>query len=60
MSLEDYKKLDAERIEEGKKANAHYKSVDLPGQRTIEGNDVQALRARIAAMKAERAKPING
>jgi hypothetical protein len=58
MSLEDYKKLDAERIAEGKKANEHYKSVDLPGQRTMD-SDVTALRARIAAMKAERAKPIN-
>lgn len=56
MSLDDYKKLDAERLADGEKAAAHYKSVDLPGQRSME-NDADGLRERIAAMKAEKAKP---
>jgi len=56
MSLDDYKKLDAERLDEGKKAAAHYKSVNLPGDRSME-KDTEGLRARIAAMKEEKAKP---
>lgn len=56
MSLEEYKQLKEERISEGEKAAEHYKSVDLPGQRSMEV-DTDNLRARIAAMKAEREKP---
>jgi len=53
--LDEYKKLDAERLEDGKKSNAHYKSVDLPGKRVM-GDDSSA-RNRIAEMKKEREKP---
>jgi len=53
MSLEEYKKLDAERLAEGEKSRAHYQSVDLPGSRKKE-TDTEAVRARIAAMKKER------
>jgi len=53
MSLKEYEDLKKIRLEEGKKSNAHYKSVDLPGKRTME-NPADQVRARIAAMKAER------
>ena len=56
MSLDEYKKLKEERLEDGKKATEHYKSVNLPGDRSME-IDTEGLRERIAAMKAERAKP---
>ena len=56
MSLDEYKKLKAERLDDGEKAKAHYKSVNLPGDRSME-KDTEGLRARIAAMKAEKAKP---
>lgn len=53
--LDDYKKLDKERLEDGKKSLDHYKSVDLPGKRVM-GDDSEA-RKRIAEMKKEREKP---
>lgn len=53
--LDEYKKLDKERLEDGKKSNAHYKSVDLPGKR-VKGNDSEA-RKRIAEMKKLRDLP---
>lgn len=56
MSLEEYKDLKKERLEDGEKANKHYKSVDLPGQRSMEV-DPDGVRARIAAMKKETEKP---
>ncbi len=56
MSLDEYKKLKEERLSEGEKANAHYKSVNLPGDRSME-KDTEALRQRIAEMKKEREKP---
>jgi len=56
MSLKEYEDLDAIRLEEGKKSNAHYKSVNLPGTRKKEGNSAADVKARIAAMKAEREK----
>lgn len=56
MSLKEYKELDAVRQEDAKKAAAHYKSVDLPGTRTM-STDGSSAKARIEAMKLERAKP---
>lgn len=53
MSLKEYEELKEIRLEEGKKSNAHYKSVDLPGKRTMD-KPADEVRARIAAMKAER------
>lgn len=53
--LDEYKKLDEERLEDGKKSVAHYKTVDLPGKRVV-GNDASA-RERIAAMNKERDVP---
>lgn len=57
MSLKEYEDLKKIRLEEGEKSRAHYKSVDLPGQRNKDTNDADsanAVKARIAAMKAER------
>ena len=52
MSLNDeIKALEALRKEEGDKAKAFYKTVDLPGTRTKE---VGNAKAAIAAMKKER------
>jgi len=53
MSLKEYEDLKKIRLEEGEKSNAHYKSVDLPGTRTMD-KPADEVRARIAAMKAER------
>lgn len=54
MSLKEYEDLKKIRLDAGEKSRAHYKSVDLPGQRTRKVDSVDAVRARIAAMKAER------
>jgi hypothetical protein len=56
MSLEEYKKLKEERLKEGEEAKAHYKSVNLPGDRTMEVQ-TDDVRARIAEMKKEKEKP---
>lgn len=56
MSLDEYKELKATRLSEGEKAAEHYKSVNLPGDRSMEV-DTENLRARIAKMKEEKAKP---
>jgi len=58
MSLKEYEELKEIRLEEGKKSNAHYKNVDLPGRRTLE-KPADEVRARIAAMKAEKEKVYN-
>ena len=55
MSLKEYEELKKIRLEEGSKSNAHYKSVDLPGTRTM-NKPADEVRARIAAMKAEKDK----
>jgi len=60
MSLKEYEDLDKIRIEEGKKSRAHYKSLNLPGDRKkLEGN-ISAARARIAKMAEERKKANQG
>jgi hypothetical protein len=54
MSLnKEIKELDAERLAEGEKSRAHYKALNLPGDRqmTVEA---EAVRKRIAAMRKER------
>ena len=56
MSLSDeIKKLDKERLADGEKSRAHYKSVDLPGKRVM-GDDASAKK-RIAEMKKLRDLP---
>ncbi len=59
MSLKEYEDLDKIRKEAGEKSRAHYKSLDLPGARNMNA-DAEAARKRIAEMKKEREKPING
>lgn len=54
MSLKDYEDLDKIRLEEGLKSRAHYKSVNLPGDRVKTGGDIAAARKRLAAMAKER------
>ncbi|MEO1713240.1 MAG: hypothetical protein AAFU60_07890 [Bacteroidota bacterium] len=56
MSLKEYKENEETRQDEAKKASAHYKSVNLTGDRTFEV-DTDAVRKRIAQMKEEAAKP---
>lgn len=56
MTIEEDKIRDAERLEDAKKAAEHYKSVNLPGDRSM-AVDTENLRARIAEMKKEKAKP---
>ena len=58
MSLKDYEELKKIRLAEGAASNAHYKSVDLPGRRTLE-KPADEVRARIKAMKAEKDKVYN-
>ena len=55
-SLKEYEELDKIRLEEGKKSKAHYKSINLPGDRVKTGNDIAAARKRIAEMAKEREK----
>ena len=59
MSLKEYEDLDKIRLEEGEKSRAHYKSLNLPGDRVKEG-DISAARQRIAEMAKEREKQKNG
>lgn len=54
----EYEELDKERLAAGEKSRAHYKSLNLPGDRTKK-SDTAAVKARVAAMKLERDKPIN-
>lgn len=54
----EYEDLDKERLAAGEKSRAHYKSLNLPGDRT-KTNDTAGVKARVAAMKLERDKPIN-
>lgn len=58
MSLKEYEDLKKIRLEEGAASNKHYKSVDLPGQRTMD-KTTEEVRARIAAMKIEKDKIYN-
>jgi len=54
MSLnKEIKELDELRKKEGEEALAFYKTVDLPGTRTM-NTPIEEARARVAAMKAER------
>ena len=57
MSLKEYEDLDKIRLEEGEKSRAHYKSLNLPGDRKKTGNDIEAARKRLAEMAKEREKP---
>ena len=57
MSLKEYEDLDKIRLEEGEKSRAHYKSLNLPGDRKKTGVDIAAARKRIADMAKEREKP---
>ncbi len=54
--LQEYRDMEAERQEEALKSRAHYKSVNLPGDRNVE-LDTDGVRARIEAMRVEKAKP---
>ena len=54
MSLKEYEDLDKIRLEEGAKSRAHYKSVNLPGDRVKKVDDIAAARKRIADMAKER------
>ncbi len=54
MSLKEYEDLDKIRLEEGKKSREHYKSLNLPGDRTKTGVDIAAARKRLAEMAKER------
>jgi len=60
MSLKEYEDLDKIRLEEGKKSRAHYKSLNLPGDRTKTGVDIAAARKRIKEMAEERKKANQG
>ena len=55
-TLKEYEELDKIRKEEGEKSNAHYKSVNLPGDRTFD-HSIEDARAMVEAMKKEKAKP---
>jgi len=57
MSLKEYEELDKIRLEEGAKSRAHYKSLNLPGDRKKENVDIAAARKRLAEMAKEREKP---
>lgn len=54
----EYEELDKERLAAGEKSRAHYKSLNLPGDRT-KNKETDSVKARVAAMKLEREKPIN-
>lgn len=58
MSLKEYEDLKKIRLEEGAASNKHYKSVDLPGDRSFD-KAADEVRARIAAMKIEKDKVYN-
>ncbi len=57
MSLKEYEELDKIRLAEGEKSRAHYKSLNLPGDRKKTGNDISEARKRIAKMAEEKKKP---
>ena len=50
MSLKEYDDLEKIRQEAGKKSRAHYKSLNLPGDRTKLDGDIAAAKKRIAEM----------
>jgi len=54
MSLKEYEDLDKIRLEAAAKSKAHYKSINVPGDRTKTGVDIVAARKRIAEMAKER------
>ena len=54
--LKEYKELEEKRQEEAKKASKHYKSVNLPGDRTFNVN-VEEIRKHIEEMKKVKALP---
>ena len=57
MSLtEEYKELDKIRKKEAEEAAAHYAARNLPGDRTM-NVDISSVKASIAAMAEEKAKP---
>ena len=60
MSLKDYEDLDKIRLAEGVKSRAHYKSVNLPGDRAKLEGDISGARARLAEMAKEREEQKNG
>ena len=53
-------KLDKIRLAEGEKSRAHYKSLNLPGDRVKLEGDISAAKQRIAEMAKEREKQQNG
>ena len=55
-TLKEYQEQEKERQEVAGETQKHYLSVNLPGDRTMEV-DTDGVRERIAAMKAEKAKP---
>ena len=56
MSLKEYEELDKIRLEAGEKSRAHYKSLNLPGDRVKLEGSISAARQRIAEMAKEREK----
>jgi len=60
MSLKEYEELDKIRLAEGEKSRAHYKSLNLPGDRVKLEGDISAAKQRIAEMAKEREKQQNG
>lgn len=54
MSLKEYEELDKIRLEAGKKSRAHYKSLNLPGDRVKLEGDISEAKKRIAEMAKER------
>jgi len=54
MSLtKEYEELDKIRLAAGEKSRAHYKSLNLPGDRTKK-KETASVRDRVAALKADR------
>ena len=54
--LEEYREMEAARQREAAQSLAHYKTVNVPGDRNQEV-DTEGVRARIAAMLVEKGKP---
>jgi hypothetical protein len=54
--LKEYKELEEKRQQEAQKASKHYKSVNLPGDRTVNVN-VEEIRKHIEEMKKVKALP---
>jgi len=57
MSLKEYEDQEKIRLAEGEKSRAHYKSLNLPGDRKKTGVDIAAARKRLAEMAKEKMKP---